>query len=64
MSLYTYAKLSQEELDKVQAYKRKYGKRVLVLQRYDPEYPELSDEEMRELQELERALGRVAVVVK
>jgi hypothetical protein len=63
MSLYTYAALTPEQLEKVQALEADIGKRILILREYRPEYAELSDDEFHRLMELELELGYVAVAV-
>ncbi len=64
MSLYTYAALTQDQLEKVQALEAEMGKRILILHEYRPEYAELNDDEFRRLMDLEGELGYVAVAVR
>jgi hypothetical protein len=64
MSLYTYAALTPEQLEKVQALEAEMGKRILILREYRPEYAELNDDEFRRLMDLEGELGYVAVAVR
>jgi PHD/YefM family antitoxin component YafN of YafNO toxin-antitoxin module len=64
MSLYTYAALTSEQLEKVQALEADIGKRILILREYRPEYAELSDDEFRRMMELEREMGVVAVAIQ
>ena len=64
MSLYTYAALTPEQVEKVQALEADTGKRILILREYRPEYAELNDDEFHRLMELEREMGVVAVAVQ
>jgi PHD/YefM family antitoxin component YafN of YafNO toxin-antitoxin module len=64
MSLYTYAALTPEQVEKVQALEADTGKRILILREYRPEYAELSDDEFRRMMELEREMGVVAVAIQ
>ena len=64
MSLYCYAKLTDEQLAKVRAFETETGKKVLILKetRIEPEY--LGKEEYEKLLALEKELRYVAVVVR
>ena len=64
MPIYTYAKLTEEQLGKVRAFEEQTDKRVLVLRSYNAQPDELGEEELEELQALERELGYIVIAVK
>lgn len=64
MPIYTYAKLTEEQLEKVRAFEEETDKRVLVLRSYNAQPDELGEEELEELQDLEAELGYVILAVK
>lgn len=64
MPIYTYAKLTEEQLGKVRAFEEKTDKRVLVLRSYSAQPDELSEGELEKLQDLETELGYVILAVK
>jgi hypothetical protein len=64
MPIYTYARLTEEQLGKVRSYEEEMEKRILVLRSYNMQPDELSEEELQKLQDLERELGYVIVAVK
>ena len=64
MPIYTYARLTEDELEKVQAFEEEMDKRILVFRSYNMQPDDLSEGEMERLQELEEELGYVIVAVK
>jgi hypothetical protein len=64
MQVYTYARLSAEELAQVQQFETQTGKKALVFQQVDAEPEALSQEEMGLLEALEARLGRIVIVVR
>jgi hypothetical protein len=64
MPIYTYAKLTEEQLGKVRAFEEQTDKRVLVLRSYNAQPDELGEEELEELQALEGELGYIVIAVK
>lgn len=64
MPIFTYAKLTEEQLEKVRTFEEETDKRVLVLRSYNMQPDELGEEELEELQALEAELGYVILAVK
>lgn len=64
MRLYGFAKLSDDELRRVQEFERDTGKRLLVYRPFDAEPAELTAKQMERLEQLERDLGDVIIAVK
>ncbi|MFO7917512.1 MAG: hypothetical protein R6V13_05500 [Anaerolineae bacterium] len=64
MAIYTYAKLTEEQLGKVRAFEEETDRRVLVLRSYNAQPDELGEEELEKLQDLEAELGYVILAVK
>ncbi|MEA3406993.1 MAG: hypothetical protein U9R48_02790 [Chloroflexota bacterium] len=64
MPIYTYAKLTEEQLGKVRAFEEETDKRILALRSYNMQPDELSEEELEKLQALEAELGYVILAVK
>jgi len=64
MELYTYARLTPEQLDKVKAFEDKTGKQVLILGKATMEAANLSAQDLEALRALETDLGLVAVAIK
>ena len=64
MELYTYARLSEAQLDKVKAFEDKTGKQVLVLDKTEMEAADLSADDLAALQVLESELGMVAISIR
>ena len=62
--LYCYARLTDEQLAKLQAYESETGKKVIALAELDLEAEELAQDELTKLQELEETLGCVLLAVK
>ena len=64
MPIYTYARLTEEQLKKVQAFEEEADKRILVLRSYNMQPDELNEEELDQLQALEKELGYIIIAVK
>jgi len=64
MELYTYARLTPKQLDKVKAFEDKTGKQVLILGKATMEAANLNPEDFEALRGLETELGLVAVAIK
>jgi hypothetical protein len=64
MPLYCYANLTKEQLEKVRALEAETDKRILILSDYQPEYADLTKDELCQLMDLERELGYVAIAIK
>ncbi len=64
MPIYTYAKLTEEQLEKVRTFEEETDKRVLVLRSYNAQPDELGEEELDKLQDLETELGYVILAVE
>ena len=64
MPIFCYARLTDEQLKKVQAFEKETGKKALVLGHYNMKPEEISEEELEKLEALEQELGYVIVVVK
>ena len=64
MELYTYARLTPKQLDKVKAFEDKTGKQVLILGKASMEAADLSAKDLEALQVLETELGLIGVAIK
>jgi|YNPNPStandDraft_1061719.scaffolds.fasta_scaffold02029_2 predicted transcriptional regulator len=62
--LYTFAKLTPEQLAKLQAYEAKHQQKVLALTEVRVDVETLSKKQVEELQALEKELGTILLVVK
>lgn len=61
--LYTYCKLNDEQLAKLQAFEQRTGKQVLALKEVGLWPDRLTPEQLAELQTLEQELGCLLVAV-
>jgi hypothetical protein len=61
--LYTFAKLTDEQLAKLRAFEQRTGKQVLALTEIALWADRLTPEQLAELQELEKELGCLLVAV-
>ena len=64
MQLYTYAKLSEDELAKVRDFESRTGKTALVLKQVEAQPEMLDRDEMQALATLEQELEYLVVVVQ
>jgi len=62
--IYTFAKLTEEQLAKLQAYEAEHGQKVLALTEVTVDVEMLSRKQVLELQALEKELGVILLVVK
>ncbi len=64
MQVYTYARLSEDQLDQVRRFEAHTGKKALVFQQVKAQPEELTADELQALQALEERLGYVIIVVR
>lgn len=64
MELYTYARLSDEQLERVRQFEAETGKKALVLKQVEAEPAMLSAPQVKALRALEHDLGHIVVVVE
>lgn len=64
MMLYGFAKLSDEQLQKVRAWEVETGKRLLVFRQFEAVPAFINREQVESLRALEQELGNVVVAVE
>ena len=62
--MYSYAKLTQEQVDKIRRFESETGKRVLVFEEHQVHPDQLDEQELQKLKSLEKELGLVVVAIE
>jgi len=64
MRLYSFAELTDEQLENVRAFEKETGKTILVFREFEMGTAALDKVEIERLRSLEKELGNIAVAVK
>ncbi len=64
MPYYCYAKLDDEQLNKLRSVEQETGKTILVFREVDIHPDQVAPEDLSKLKDLEKQLGYIAVAVK